>query len=454
MQIFNPYTKQLLADIESASPAIIADAFNRATHAQTVWSQQQLKHRIECVRIFGLKISECLDELAHILSSETGKPITQARNEIRNAQARIDFFVTHSEKWLAEEWMVSEGSTREVIRYEALGVIANISAWNYPYNVGYNVLLPALIGGNAVLYKPSEFATLTGLEIVRCLHAAGIPQDVVICLPGDGSVGAALTQLPLDGYYFTGSYATGKKIAEAVAHKLVPVGLELGGKDPVYVTDNIPDIEAAAAGIADGAFYNNGQSCCAVERVYIHENVYEKFKDAFVKEVKSYVQGDPSSENTYTGPLTRSQALDVLKHQVDDAVSKGAVVECGGDVADADKNMFQNTVLSSVNHEMLLMKEESFGPVIGLMKVSSDEEAIQYMNDSSYGLTAAVYTSDNARADAIFEQLDAGTVYLNCCDRVSPFVPWSGRKNSGMGSTLSHQGIRAFVRPKAYHLRG
>jgi len=261
-------------------------------------------------------------------------------------------------------------------------------------------------------------------------------------------------QLPFDGYFFTGSYKTGKYIYDRVAAKMVPCQCELGGKDPLYISDDIADVKAVAAGTADGAFYNNGQSCCSVERIYVHEKIYDLFVDEFVKEVRSWKIGAPHEEGVYIGPLTRKSQLDFLSSQVNDATSKGAKILTGGKSIPGTGYYFEPTVLVDVNHTMSIMKEESFGPVIGIMKVQNDEEAIALMNDTDYGLTAGIYSSDKHRADVILQKVDAGTVYWNCCDRVSAALPWSGRKHSGFGATLSHIGLRAFANPKAYHLRG
>jgi acyl-CoA reductase-like NAD-dependent aldehyde dehydrogenase len=349
--------------------------------------------------------------------------------------------------------MTNEEGLQERISYEALGVICNISAWNYPYLVGVNVFVPALLGGNSVLYKPSEYATLTGLQIEKYLKEAGVPEDVFATAIGGKEVGEQLLDLPFDGYFFTGSYKTGKYIYERVAPKMVPCQCELGGKDPLYVADDIGDIKAVAAATADGAFYNNGQSCCAVERIYVHQHVYDKYLDEFLAEVRTFKTGLPTEEGVYIGPLSRKDQLHILEKQVAEAKEKGAMVLAGGKRTEGKGFYFQPTVVTGVNHEMSLMKEESFGPVIGIMKVENDQEAVRLMNDTDYGLTASVYSASKERAEAIFAQMNTGTVYWNCCDRVSAALPWSGRKHSGFGATLSHAGLRAFVRPKAYHLR-
>jgi acyl-CoA reductase-like NAD-dependent aldehyde dehydrogenase len=267
-------------------------------------------------------------------------------------------------------------------------------------------------------------------------------------------VGIELLKEPVDGVFFTGSYGTGRKIAEAVASRMVKVQLELGGKDPTYVCEDV-DVAAAAASLADGAMYNTGQSCCSVERIYVHAAVYDAFVAAFVKEVQGLRVGEPTDESTYIGPLTRAQQVKVLQMQVADALAKGATLLLGGH-AISDRpggHWFEPTVLVNVNHDMAVMREESFGPIIGIQKVADDAEGVRLMNDTDYGLTAGVYTKDEARAKALLAQVHAGSVYWNCCDRVSPRLPWSGVRHSGMGLTLSTEGITAFTRPKAWHLR-
>ena len=329
-----------------------------------------------------------------------------------------------------------------------------MSAWNYPYFVGSNVFVPALLTGNAVLYKPSEHATLTGLAIGELLHEAGVPADVFQVVVGAGETGRALIEQRIDGVFFTGSYPTGKKIAEAVAGRLVKVQLELGGKDPAYVCEDA-DPKVAAESLADGAMYNTGQSCCSVERIYVHEAIAKPFIEAFLATVRGFVAGDPLDANTYIGPLARQAQLAVLEEQVRDALGKGAKLLAGGkrDARQGKGYYFEPTVLVDVTNDMKLMRDESFGPIIGIQTVRSDEDAVRAMNDTDYGLTAGVYTKSRERAERLLARVDAGSVYWNCCDRVSPRLPWTGRRHSGIGSTLSTHGIRTFLQPKAWHLR-
>ncbi len=453
MDIINPATEKVIAKLEPDTLSTIKEKLTFLRQGQKHWAEQPLESRLAHIVRFGELIQENQEHLAKILTSETGKPLQQSLNEIRGAQNRIEHLRSNANKWLSEEKVVTTGNTLESIIYEPIGVIANISAWNFPYNVGYNVFLYALVAGNAVLYKPSEYASLTGKQFERLLHQAGIPGNVFQVAVGGGEIGQMLLDQEFDGYFFTGSYATGLHIAQAIAPKLVPLQLELGGKDPLFVMDDVPDVQQAAINAAEGAFYNNGQSCCAVERIYISEAIYDSFVEAFVDEVKSYKTGDPTSLETFIGPLTREQQRKVLDVQVTDALGKGAQLLCGGKASDRTGYFYEPTVLAPCNHTMKLMKDESFGPIIGLQMVNSDEEGLKMMQDTSYGLTAAVFSGSEARAMKVLRQMDTGTVYWNCCDRVSPNVPWSGRKNSGLGSTLSAQGIRAFVQPKAYHLR-
>lgn len=454
MQIINPATEEIIATLQEDSAESLKNKLKTLQKGQKSWAKVNLKKRIAIIAKFSELLGENIEELAETLTSEMGKPLQQARNEVNGARGRIKFFVENSQKYLKDEVMTKQEGLTERISYEPLGVVCNISAWNYPFLVGVNVFIPALIGGNAVFYKPSEFSTLTGLKIEKFLKAAGVPEDVFAVAVGAKEIGEQLLAMPLDGYFFTGSYRTGLYIYEKVAPKMVPCQLELGGKDPLYVADDVADIQAVAAGTADGAFYNNGQSCCAVERIYVHEKVYDRYVEEFVKEVKSYKIGQPTEDSVYIGALSRKSQLDFLEKQVQDAVKKGATLLTGGKRIEGNGYFFEPTVLTNVNHKMDVMKAESFGPIIGIMKVKDDKEATKLMQDTEYGLTAAVYTPDKKRAERILKQVNAGSGYWNCCDRVSAPLPWSGRKHSGFGATLSHAGIRAFVKPKAWHLRG
>ncbi|HEX6793435.1 MAG TPA: aldehyde dehydrogenase family protein [Casimicrobiaceae bacterium] len=455
LPIVNPATGSVILRLASDGPREVAQRYAEARAGQPRWAATPIRKRVAAIEKFREQVLARAGTLAETLTKEVGKPIGQSRNELKGLVARLDFFIAESARTLREEKVFADATQHldERITHEPLGVIANISAWNYPYFVGSNVFVPALVAGNAVLYKPSELATLTGRHIADLLHASGVPEDVFVPVIGGGATGAALLRQPVDGVFFTGSYATGAKIAASAGRRMIKVQLELGGKDPVYVCDDV-DVKTAAAAIADGAFYNTGQSCCSVERIYVHEAIHDAFVDAFVAEVKTYKVGDPTNESTYIGPLTRRAQLDVLRRQVADAKRKGATVAIGGAPIKRSGNWFAPTVLTNVDHSMLVMRDESFGPVIGIEAVADDAAAIEQMNDTEYGLTAGVYTPDATRARRILARVNSGSVYWNCCDRVSPRLPWSGVKHSGIGLTLSTMGIQTFTRPKAWHLKG
>ena len=452
LKIVNPADGFLIGEVEEDSPATIAEKARKSRAAQPDWAARRLSERIAAIVFFKQLVEEHRPKLAQILTDEMGKPITQSNNELTALKDRIDFFLTSVHEAIATETVLVENGLREEIAHEALGVVANISAWNYPYFIGANVFVPALLTGNTVLYKPSEHATLTGLAIGELMREAGVPQDVFQVVIGAGEAGAQLIAQAVNGVFFTGSYATGAKIAAALAPRMIKAQIEAGGKDPAYVCEDA-DAKTAAVALADGAFYNTGQSCCSVERIYVHERIHDAFVEAFVAEVSGYVVGPPRNSDTYIGPLARSEQLAVLERQVAEAAAKGARVAVGGKRLPGPGNWFAPTVLTAVDHAMTVMREESFGPIIGIQKVGSDDEAVALMNDTDYGLTAAVYTPDQARARRLLALVRSGSGYWNCCDRVSPRLPWSGVGHSGVGVTLSRYGIQAFTRLKAYHLR-
>ncbi len=453
MKIFNPATEELIREVETDSSGSLQEKLDLLRGGLASWRRLSIERRVHPFLKFGELLEKNRETLARTLTLEMGKPIRESQNELAGAGGRVRFFVEQAASILRTRTVHEESGMKELLSFDPLGVVAHISPWNYPYLVGMNILPPALIAGNAVLYKPSEFATLTGLEISKLLWEAGVPQEVFQPVIGAGDIGELLLELPLDGFFFTGSYRTGRRIAEVVGPKMVPIGMELGGKDPLYIAEDSEDIGSVAAAAVEGAFYNNGQSCCAVERIYLHKGVYDTFLKEFLKRVKKLRVGDPLDPLTTQGPLARPVHLDFLSSQVNDALSKGGTLLAGGKRIGKRGAFFEPTVFADANHSMSLMKEETFGPVIGIQKVVDDDEAIRWMNDTDYGLTASVFSEDEGRARKILGQIDVGTGYWNCCDRVSPNLPWSGRKHSGFGWTLSDLGFFPFIRPKAFHLR-
>lgn len=451
-QVINPYNGEQVAEWQPTDIKQLPGWLAELSAGQQAWRQRSYEDRRLIIERFNELLQSEVAALARRQTLETGKPISQATGEIKACQARIAYFCETVPKVLGRREVYNLDGMCEQVSYEPLGVIGNISAWNYPYFVSLNVIIPALLTGNAVLFKPSEYAFLVGQDIVRLLHKAGVPQDVLRLVAGDAEAGQALSALPLAGMFFTGSYPTGAKIAAAFGPNIAPLGMELGGNDPVYVHHDVA-VAAVAAQVADGAFYNAGQSCCAVERIYAHGDIYDDFVRAFVANAQGFKGGDPLAPETYIGPLTRYQHVAFLEAQVADAVAKGAQIACGGGLVAGSRQTFAPTVLLAVNHDMLVMTEETFGPVIGIQKVADQQEALALMADNKFGLTAAVYSEDQRVATAMLESLAVGSAYWNCSDRVSPRLPWSGRRLSGLGATLGEEGIRAFVAPKAWHFR-
>jgi len=450
--IHNPATGAVIRELEVDDDATVESKVKRARDAQGAWAARAYDARAVVLLEFVDRLEAAIDECAATTTEETGKPITQARNEIRAVRERVEFFVERVASVAAPQSVTRTPALEESISYEPAGVVAHVSAWNYPYFVALNSIVPALLAGNAVVYKPSELASLTGLRITDLLHASGVPVDVVQAAVGGGATGAALVGSDVDVVCFTGSFATGRRVAVAAAERLARAQLELGGKDPAYVCDDV-DIARVAPSIAEGVFYNAGQSCCAIERVYVHERIFDDFVDAFVAAAAGYVPGDPTAEATTLGPLARAGQPALLTAQVDDAVARGARPALEGGRLDRPGNFFAPVVLVGVDHSMTVMREESFGPVIGLQRVGSDGEAARLAADTEYGLTTAIFTDDRERAERFLARAASGTVYWNCSDRTTARLPWAGRGHSGLGVSLGEAGIHAFVREKAWHLR-
>lgn len=459
LRVANPATGELLQTVSATDDLAIAQYYQQARCAQSEWAACSLSDRSRVLQTFRVLLMQRLDSLAHLLTSETGKPITQAKNEIRTAAQCLDSVLDHVHQFM-EPKLVRQAPApcpfpgladfEEVLTYDPLGVVAHLSTWSHPYLAAINAVVPALLTGNAVLYKPSESATLAGLAIADLLHEAGVPKDVLIPVIGADETGVALVQQPVDGLFFTGSAATGKQVAAAAAERLIPVQLQLDSNGPAYVCEDV-DLTQVATDLAEGVFCNAGQRC-AIGRIYVHTLIYDRFVDEFLQTVEAFKLGNPAEPDTYLGPVSRQSHLVELEQQVQDALNKGAFLLCGGSQIGETGWYFEPTVLVDVDHRMAVMRENTLGPVVGIQDVKDDADAIAKMNNTDYGLTAAVYTRSRERAVRLLSQVNSGTAYWNCCDRVSPSLPWTGRKQSGIGSTLSHIGLEAFVRPKAWHL--
>jgi acyl-CoA reductase-like NAD-dependent aldehyde dehydrogenase/uncharacterized protein YceH (UPF0502 family) len=451
LDVRNPATGAVIRSVAVTDPSEVDQKVARSRAAQTAWGARPIAERAALLGDFRDLLEREAEECAQLTTSEVGKPIKQARNEVRAVLERIDWNIAHVGEVIAPRTVTSADGLEERITYEPVGVVAHVSAWNYPYFVALNSIVPALLAGNAVCYKPSEHATLTGLRIVDLMHRSGVPVDVVHAIVGAGPTGAALVGAEVDMVCFTGSYATGQRVARGLADRLVRLQLELGGKDPAYVCDDV-DVEEAALAVAEGAFYNGGQSCSATERVYVHEAIADAFVATLVDVVRAYRVGDPTDDATDVGPLARAEQLDVLDAQLADAVQRGAKVLCGGERIHQPGNWFEPTVVVDVPDVAMLMAQESFGPVIGVARVANDNEAIARMNDTEYGLGASVFTRDRDRAVRVLGALDVGNAYWNTADRSCVRLPWAGRRHSGLGTSMSESGVRTFVKEKAWHL--
>jgi acyl-CoA reductase-like NAD-dependent aldehyde dehydrogenase len=382
-----------------------------------------------------------------------GKPIGEARGEVRTCLARATHMVAIAPAALAPETLPAPSGFAFRVEHAPLGVVLDIAAWNYPLLVPVNVVVPALLAGNAVLLKPSPLTPLTGAHFERAFAALPVPHLVTNLIVTDGDAERLVGDPRIDYVSFTGSVAPGQRVYRAAATRIVGVGLELGGKDPAYVADDA-DLDFAVANVVEGACYNAGQSCCAVERVYVHERLYDHFLDGAARALGAYRLGDPLDETTTMGPLARAAQVPVLEAQVADARARGARVRAGGaPVAGLPGPFFAPTLLADVPNDARVMQEESFGPLLPVARVADDVEAVARMNDSRYGLTASVWTTSAARADRLATALVAGTIFQNRCDFLEPSLPWSGARDSGLGTTLSRWGFLHLTRRKSLHFR-
>ncbi len=451
----DPYTLDTACVVPLADGAQVEAVLGRARVAARAARHASIGDRVTlCLGALGAMEART-EDIAQDITRMMGKPIRQARNEVAGMALRWRHMCEIAPAALADiELPPKEGHLRR-IRKEPLGVVLDLPAWNYPLLTAVNAVLPALLAGNAVVLKHSPRSPLVGEHFARAFRDAGAPADLLAALDCDHPTSEAMVADPrVDHVLFTGSVFGGHRIQAAAASRFLHVGLELGGNDPVYVAPDC-DVAKAAEGLVDGAMYNAGQSCCAVERVYVHESLHDRFVEACEAHVRAYVLGDPRDEATTMGPIAQPQHPRELEALVRDAVDRGARLVRGGVATqvDAKGRFFAPTLLHGATHEMALMQSEHFGPILPVARVRSDEEALERMNDSRLGLTAAVYTSDLARAERMARDLEAGTVYMNKCDALDPALPWVGVKDSGRGVTLSALGFDHVTRPKAIHFK-
>jgi succinate-semialdehyde dehydrogenase/glutarate-semialdehyde dehydrogenase len=451
----NPATGEILREWEGASQGEVVAAVERGRTAQPAWSQLGVRKRIAVLREFQRRLHEKKREIAHAITREEGKPLAEAlTTEILVVLDAARFLIDNAFRLLSDETLPHGNLATKLkqgkLLREPYGVIGIISPWNYPFSIPATETLAALAAGNAVVLKPSEFTSLVALELESLFHEAGVPKDIFQVVLGGGPTGAALVYSPIDKLVFTGSIATGKRIAAAAAEKLLPVVLELGGKDSMLVLDDA-NIDVASSAAVWGAFMNAGQACLSVERCYVHRSLYEAFVEACAQKTKKLRVANGLNPETDVGPLIHQRQLQIVESHVQDAIARGARVLAGGSrLQELGPNFYQPTVLANVTHEMRIMREETFGPVLPIMPFDNDDEVVHLANDSEFGLAASIWTRNSQRGEKLARRIHAGTVMVNdvlSCFGISE-APHGGVKSSGMGRTHGRFGLEEMVRLK------
>ncbi|PLP57141.1 aldehyde dehydrogenase [Mesorhizobium loti] len=455
VKLTSPIDGSIYIERPVATDQAVSAAVERARTAQADWARLPVAERAK----YMLKMLEALvgmaDEIVPELAWQMGRPVRYG-GEFGGVRERTQYMVEIAERALAPVPASNpKDGFRRYVKKDPLGVVLVIAPWNYPYLTAVNTIVPALIAGSTVILKHAAQTLLVGERFAKAFEAAGLPkyvfQNIVL---NHAQTEKLLGSGKIDHVNFTGSVAGGRAIEKAAAGTFMTLGLELGGKDPAYV---LPDakLDHAVANLVEGAFFNSGQCCCGIERVYVHEKVYDDFVEGFIAETKSYMLGNPLDQATTMGPMAQARFADFIREQKAEALRKGATAHMNTkDAADkAGSPYLPAEVLTNVDHQMSVMREESFGPIVGIMKVRNDEEAIALMNDSPYGLTASVWTADTDRAIAIGDRVETGTVFMNRCDYLDPALVWTGVKDTGKGAALSQIGYDNLTRPKSYHLR-
>jgi acyl-CoA reductase-like NAD-dependent aldehyde dehydrogenase len=453
---FSPIDGSLYVERELADLTELTHAVERGRRAQQEWRRVSLGQRCQLAREFVERFAARKEQIASELTWQIGRPIRYTPGEVRGLSERATYMTEVAPEALADLDVGPKPGFSRFIRREPLGVVLVLAPWNYPYLTAVNSVVPALIAGNAVILKHSDQTPLCAERFLDAISEAGFPEHIFQVVHSDhGSIGSLIASGSVDFVAFTGSVAGGDAVARAAAVRRVPIGLELGGKDPAYVRPDA-DFKAAVENLVDGAFFNSGQSCCGIERIYVAAPLYERFVEAFVALTNEYKLGRPLDPEVTLGPLVRASAADFVRTQTREAVKLGAraLIDPARFPADAPGTPYlAPQVLVDVNHGMRVMNEESFGPVVGIMPAASDEAAIALMNDSRYGLTASLWTADRDAALRIGDRLQTGTVFLNRCDYLDPALAWTGVKDSGRGITLSRLGYEALTRPKSFHFK-
>ena len=452
LKCISPIDGSVFAERPVLSPEAAADAVARATKAQKAWAARPLAERIELVIKGVARVGEMNDEVVPELARMMGRPVRYG-GEFRGFNERASYMAEIAAQGLAPIEIEDGATFRRLIKREPHGVVLIIAPWNYPYMTAINGVAPALIAGNTVVLKHATQTLLVGERMARAFHEVGVPEDVFQNLFLDHDTTAKLIAAKSFGFVnFTGSVSGGQTIERAAAGTFTGVGLELGGKDPGYVMEDA-DVAAAADTLIDGAMFNSGQCCCGIERIYVHESLFDDFLAKAVEIVKGYRLGNPLEQETSIGPMANVRFAELVRAQTAEAIAAGATPHIETFAGDDGGAYLTPQILTNVDHSMRVMREESFGPVVGIMPVKSDEEALALMNDSDFGLTASLWTQDVERAELLGGQIETGTVFMNRADYLDPALCWTGCKQTGKGGSLSLIGYHNLTRPKSYHLK-
>jgi acyl-CoA reductase-like NAD-dependent aldehyde dehydrogenase len=456
MKTISPVDGRVYVERAPAAAAEIEATLQRARAAQLQWRRVPLTERAALMEKFCAAFESRAAEIGSELSWQMGRPIRHAPSEVRGTLERARYMIGAAAAALADVEPGPKPGFRRFIRREPLGVVFTVAAWNYPYLIAVNSVLPALLAGNAVILKHSAQTPLCAERFAECFAAAGLPPGVFQILHLEhADTERVIRDTRVDFVAFTGSVAGGRAVQRVAAERFIGVGLELGGCDPVYVRHDA-DVAHAIENIVDGAYFNSGQSCCGLQRIYVHESVHQRFTSGCVDLIRQYRLGDPLDPATTLGPVVRTAAADTIRTQLRAAIAAGArpaIEEREFALSQPGTPYLAPQLLLDAPPDSVVMREEIFGPVAGVMKVHSDAEAVQCMNDSPFGLTAAVWTCDEAAALALGAQVDTGTWFMNRCDYLDPALAWVGVKDSGRGCTLSVVGYEHLTRPKSFHLR-
>ena len=441
------YLERETLTVEGAFAAVA-----RSRAAQPAWAARPLQERVELCRAAVAEVGKTVDRMAIELAHQMGRPVRYG-GEFRGFEERALYMAQIAESSLAPLMIEESSAFRRMIKREPHGVVFVVAPWNYPYLIAVNALVPGLIAGNAVVLKHATQTLQVGERLAEAFHAVGIPEDVFQNVFLDHETTTELIKKrQFDFINFTGSVGGGKTMEQAAAGTFVPVATELGGKDPGYVRADA-DLDSAVDTLLDGAMFNSGQCCCGIERIYVHESLFDAFVEKAVALVKSYRLGNPLLPETTLGPMANRRFADEVRAQIREAVEQGAVAHIPTFAEDDGGTYLTPQILTNVHHKMRVMWEETFGPVVGIMPVQNDDEAVALMNDSQFGLSAAIWTQDTAAAEALGARIQTGTVYMNRCDYLDPGLCWTGCKDTGRGASLSVLGYQALTRPKSYHLK-